>query len=126
MAVEPVEAELLIARSAFLVDEDFGLTREEVADGSISGIERYLELEDARKNAHRGFTDVLPSPHTLSDVVREFEYWKWLYWMRDAAAGELGFQHTEGLSRRSMTARTGLILDLLLSAPSTIRRLSVY
>ena len=53
-AMEPVEAELLISRSAFLVDENFGLTREEVADGSISGIERYLELEDARKDAHHG------------------------------------------------------------------------
>ncbi|HCF8172947.1 TPA: helix-turn-helix domain-containing protein [Klebsiella pneumoniae] len=98
-AMEPVEAELLISRSAFLVDENFGLTREEVADGSISGIERYLELEDARKDAHHGFTDVLPSPHTLSDVVREFDYWTWLYWIRDAAGRELGHQYSEGLSQ---------------------------
>ncbi|MDK6509602.1 helix-turn-helix domain-containing protein [Klebsiella oxytoca] len=98
-AIEPVEAEQLISRSIFLVDENFGLTEEEVGSGHIYGIDRYMELEDARKNAHHGFTDVLPSPHTLSDVVREFEYWKWLYWMRDAAAGELGLQHTEGLSQ---------------------------
>ncbi len=80
------------------MDEIFGLTQEEVADDFISGIDRHLELEDARKNARHGFTDVLPSPHTLSDVVREFEYWKWLYWIRDATGRESENQHSEGLS----------------------------
>ncbi|MDE9533072.1 helix-turn-helix domain-containing protein, partial [Xenorhabdus bovienii] len=31
----------------------------------------------------------LPEPHTLSDVVREFLYWDWLYQMRNVAAEEL-------------------------------------
>ncbi|MDC9591991.1 helix-turn-helix domain-containing protein, partial [Xenorhabdus sp. XENO-10] len=31
----------------------------------------------------------LPEPHTLSDVVREFLYWDWLYQMRNVAAKEL-------------------------------------
>ena len=83
----------------FLVVVNYGIVREEVGDGCIFGIDRYLELEDMRKNAHHGFTDVLPSPHTLSDVVREFEYWKWLYWVRVAAGRELGHQHSEGLNQ---------------------------
>jgi len=35
------------------------------------------------------FTDVLPEPHTLSDVIREIQYWDWLYLMRSAAYKEL-------------------------------------
>lgn len=43
--------------------------------------------------AQDGFSDVLPDPHTLSDVVREFEYWDWLYRMRNTASKELGDQY---------------------------------
>ncbi|WP_439291743.1 MULTISPECIES: hypothetical protein [Rahnella] len=35
------------------------------------------------------FTDVLPEPFTLSDVVREILYWDWLYSMRISAYREL-------------------------------------
>lgn len=35
------------------------------------------------------YTDVLPSPYTLSDVVREYQYWNWLSQMRVAAYKEL-------------------------------------
>ncbi|EBQ6225640.1 hypothetical protein [Salmonella enterica] len=35
------------------------------------------------------YTDVLPAPYTLSDVVREFQYWDWLSRMRVAAYKEL-------------------------------------
>ena len=35
------------------------------------------------------FTDVLPMPHTLSDVVREYKYWQWLSDMRRTAYREL-------------------------------------
>lgn len=65
------------------------MTEEEASSGSISGADRYFEVEDARKAAHDGFCDVLPDPHTLSDVVREFEYWNWLYHMRHTASKEL-------------------------------------
>lgn len=91
-ALEPVAAELLIDQSALLVGDDFGMTEEEASSGSISGTDRYFEVEDARKAAHNGFCDVLPDPHTLSDVVREFEYWNWLYEMRHTASKELGWE----------------------------------
>lgn len=35
------------------------------------------------------FTDVLPEPYTLSDVVREIQYWDWLSSMRNGAFREL-------------------------------------
>lgn len=92
-AMEPVVAEMLIDQSALLVGDDFGMTEEEASSGSISGADRYFEVEDARKAAHDGFCDVLPDPHTLSDVVREFEYWDWLYKMRHTASKELGWQY---------------------------------
>lgn len=92
-AMEPVAAELLIDQSALLVGDDFGMTEEESAEGATYGIERHLEVESARMVAQDGFSDVLPNPHTLSDVVREFEYWDWLYRMRNTASKELGWQY---------------------------------
>lgn len=92
-AMEPVAAELLIDQSALLVGDDFGMTEEESAEGAIYGIDRHLEVESARMVAQDGFSDVLPDPHTLSDVVREFEYWNWLYEMRHTASKELGWQY---------------------------------
>lgn len=92
-AMEPVAAELLIDQSVLLVGDDFGMTDEEKASGSISGLKRHLAVENARTEAHSGFCDVLPDPHTLSDVVREFEYWNWLYDMRHTASKELGWQY---------------------------------
>ncbi|WP_346429445.1 helix-turn-helix domain-containing protein [Superficieibacter sp. HKU1] len=92
-AMEPVAAELLIDQSALLVADDFGMTEEEASSGSISGADRYFEVEDVRMVAQDGFSDVLPDPHTLSDVVREFEYWDWLYRMRNTASKELGWTY---------------------------------
>lgn len=92
-AMEPVAAELLIDQSALLVGDDFGMTEEESAEGATYGIDRHLEVESARMVAQDGFSDVLPNPHTLSDVVREFEYWDWLYRMRNTASKELGWQY---------------------------------
>lgn len=92
-AMEPVAAELLIDQSALLVGDDFGMTEKESAEGATYGIERHLEVESARMVAQDGFSDVLPNPHTLSDVVREFEYWDWLYRMRNTASKELGWQY---------------------------------
>ncbi|MDU1089447.1 MAG: helix-turn-helix domain-containing protein [Leclercia adecarboxylata] len=91
-AMEPVAAELLIDQSALLVGDDYGMTPEEVDSGKLCGF-RGVEVDDARSEAHNGFCDVLPDPHTLSDVVREFEYWNWLYEMRHTASKELGWQY---------------------------------
>ncbi|AUV42569.1 helix-turn-helix domain-containing protein [Citrobacter freundii complex sp. CFNIH9] len=92
-AMEPVAAELLIDQSVLLVGDDFGMTEEESAEGATYGIDRHLEVESARMVAQDGFSDVLPDPHTLSDVVREFEYWNWLYEMRHTASKELGWHY---------------------------------
>ena len=77
-AMEPVEAELLISRSAFLVDEDFGLTRKkspmEVFQVS-SDIWNWMMLGKMHIMVSRMYCLHL----TLSDVVREFDYWTWLY-----------------------------------------------
>ncbi len=92
-AMEPSEAERLIATSSLRVESTYGMTPEEIGQG-IS-CDRYFEIEDARVIARDGFSDVLPSPHTLSDVVRELEYWHWLYTVRLAASEELGISFTE-------------------------------
>ncbi|KHN91532.1 helix-turn-helix domain containing protein [Pectobacterium actinidiae] len=88
-AMEPTEPERLIEQSGLLVDKHYGMTPDEVTSGELKGL-RCVDVADARSVAHRGFCDVLPEPHTLSDVVREFEYWRWLYAMRNAASKELG------------------------------------
>ncbi|WP_263063297.1 helix-turn-helix domain-containing protein [Dickeya dadantii] len=88
-AMEPTEPERLIAQSVFQVDEHYGMTPEEADSGELKGW-RIMEVQDARSVAHQGFCDVLPDPHTLSDVVREVEYWDWLYVMRSATRKALG------------------------------------
>lgn len=48
------------------------------------------EIDDQRRAYVDGYRDVLPEPHTLSDVVREFVYWDWLYSVRHTATKEPG------------------------------------
>lgn len=43
---------------------------------------------DKRRVLVAGARDVLPEPHTLSDTVREFQYWERLYTLRYAASHE--------------------------------------
>lgn len=89
VAMEDVEAERLIKSSArFIDDYDWGWTPEELEAGHI-GCGRMFEIEDQRRVMVDGYRDVLPEPHTLSDVVREFIYWDWLYSSRNAAGKEL-------------------------------------
>ncbi|MBD2786299.1 helix-turn-helix domain-containing protein, partial [Xenorhabdus sp. DI] len=61
---------------------------EEHAEGCMRG-DRINEVDKLRKAAAKGFAEQLPEPHTLSDVVREFLYWDWLYQMRSVASKEL-------------------------------------
>ncbi|MBI6548439.1 helix-turn-helix domain-containing protein [Xenorhabdus lircayensis] len=61
---------------------------EEHAEGCMRG-DRINEVDELRKAAAKGFAEHLPEPHTLSDVVREFLYWDWLYQMRRVATKEL-------------------------------------
>lgn len=92
VAMEDVEAERIIKSSAkFIDDYDWGWTPEELEAGHI-GCGRMFEIEDQRRVMVDGYRDVLPEPHTLSDVVREFIYWDWLYSSRNAAGKELGYE----------------------------------
>lgn len=91
-AMEDVEAERIIKSSAkFIDDYDWGWTPEELEAGYIGG-GRMFEIDDQRRDYVDGYRDVLPEPHTLSDVVREFVYWDWLYSVRNAAGKELGYE----------------------------------
>lgn len=89
-AIEDVEAELVIKSSSkFTDDYCWGWTDEELKAGSIGG-NRMFEIQDQRRALVAGYRDVLPEPQTLSDVVREFSYWDWLYQQRYTASRELG------------------------------------
>ncbi|CUR85150.1 hypothetical protein JQ098_004142 [Salmonella enterica subsp. enterica serovar Typhimurium] len=67
---EPVPAECLI-------ESRYGSYREIYCDYMQEGDGEFI------------YTDVLPAPYTLSDVVREYQYWDWLSQMRVAAHREL-------------------------------------
>ncbi len=91
-AMEDVEAERVIKSSAkFIDDYDWGWTPEELEAGHIGG-DRMFEIDEQRRVMVDGYRDVLPEPHTLSDVVREFVYWDWLYSVRHTAGQELGYE----------------------------------
>ncbi|EHD2952764.1 TPA: helix-turn-helix domain-containing protein, partial [Escherichia coli] len=73
-ALEDVEAERVIRSSQkFINDHLWGWTAAEKKAGRIDGI-RMNEIDDQRRAYVDGYRDVLPEPHTLSDVVREFVY----------------------------------------------------
>ncbi|HAZ3608059.1 TPA: helix-turn-helix domain-containing protein [Escherichia coli] len=91
-ALEDVEAERVIRSSPkFIDDYQWGWTADEKRLGSIDGI-RMNEIDDQRRAYVDGYRDVLPEPHTLSDVVREFVYWDWLYSVRHTATKEQGYE----------------------------------
>ncbi|MDN0102992.1 hypothetical protein [Yersinia bercovieri] len=88
-ALEPTKAEQLMEMvCGDIYDNDFGWTPKEKKKGCIEG-KRVTEVWDLRAQASKGFAGVLPEPHTLSDVVREFQYWQWLYTVRNAACKEM-------------------------------------
>ncbi|MDK9373408.1 helix-turn-helix domain-containing protein [Lelliottia sp. V106_10] len=95
-ALDDVEAEYVIKSSPkFIDDHRWGWTVSENKAGSING-GRMNEIDDQRRAFVDGYRDVLPDPHTLSDVVRELIYWDWLYWARNTAGNEL--EHEYGYS----------------------------
>ncbi|ECF6074986.1 helix-turn-helix domain-containing protein, partial [Salmonella enterica subsp. houtenae] len=120
VAMEDVEAERLIKSSAkFIDDYDWGWTPEELEAGYIGG-GRMFEIEDQRRDYVDGYRDVLPEPHTLSDVVREFVYWDWLYSSRNAAGKELGYEFGYSEHHNSVCDRERYLEKLL----TTIKPLS--
>ncbi|MDI3441636.1 hypothetical protein QLG07_19405 [Erwinia sp. V90_4] len=69
-AFDPVDAEVLI-------EDVYGPYQDIYCDYMSDKPEKFT------------FTDVLPEPYTLSDVIREIQYWDWVYLMRNAAYKEL-------------------------------------
>lgn len=103
-AMEDVEAERVIKSSTrFIEDYYWGWTAAEKKAQRIDG-SRSNEIDDQRREWVAGYRDVLPEPHTLSDVVREFIYWDWLYGVRQTAGKELGYEfgpdHHESVNDR--------------------------
>lgn len=91
-AMEDVEAERVIKSSTRFIDDYYwGWTAAEKKARRIDG-SRSNEIDDQRRAWVAGYLDVLPEPLTLSDVVREFIYWDWLYSVRQTASKELGYE----------------------------------
>ncbi|EDQ3264665.1 helix-turn-helix domain-containing protein [Salmonella enterica subsp. enterica serovar Mississippi] len=113
VAMEDVEVERIIKSSAkFIDDYDWGWTPEELEAGHI-GCGRMFEIEDQRRVMVDGYRDVLPEPHTLSDVVREFIYWDWLYQVRHTAGRELGYEYGYSEHHKSVYDRESYLEKLL-------------
>ncbi|EFH4499147.1 helix-turn-helix domain-containing protein [Escherichia coli] len=103
-AMEDVEPERVIKSSEKFIDDYYwGWTAAEKKAQRVDG-SRSNEIDDQRREWVAGYSDVLPEPHTLSDVVREFIYWDWLYGVRQTASKELGYEfgpdHHESVTDR--------------------------
>ncbi|WP_447871172.1 helix-turn-helix domain-containing protein [Serratia fonticola] len=73
----------------------WGWTEKEIEAQCVQGA-RCGEIDEQQKAISQGFVKQLPEPATLSDVVREFQYWDWLYSMRNSAGRELGNEYGDG------------------------------
>lgn len=96
-ALENTEAEnlMLVGELADIYEAFWGWSVEEIEQGWMGG-GRSLELDNLRREMANGFVEQLPQPHTLSDVMREYEYWSWLGSLRDRASKELGYEYGDG------------------------------
>lgn len=119
-AFEEVEAEHVIKSSPNFIDDHWwGWTTAEKKSGSIGG-RRMNEIDEQRRAMVEGYRDVLPEPRTLSDVVREFAYWDWLYEVRHTAGKELGHEFGYSEHHESIYDRERYLEKLL----STIKPVS--
>ncbi|WP_312384489.1 helix-turn-helix domain-containing protein [Atlantibacter subterraneus] len=120
-AFDDVEAERVIKSSTKFIDDYlWGWTTEELEAGHIGG-GRMTEIDDQRRAYVDGYRDVLPEPHTLSDVVREFVYWDWLYLMRHTAGMELGYEYGYSEHHESVYDREHHLEKLLTAIKPTSR-----
>ncbi|MEW5290313.1 helix-turn-helix domain-containing protein [Erwinia papayae] len=112
-ALENTEAEnlMLVGKIAAAYEGLWGWNEEEKEQGWMDG-GRSMEIDKLRKEMSKGFADQLPQPHTLSDVVREYEYWSWLCSLRDRAAKELGDTYGD-YERRYIYDREDYLENLL-------------
>lgn len=120
-AFENSEAERLIQSSPkYIDDHSWGWTAAEKKGGSINGT-RMNEIDGQRRELVDGYRDTLPEPHTLSDVVREFIYWEWLYSVRNTAGKELGHEFGYSEHHESVYDREHY-LDKLLTTIKPVTR----
>lgn len=120
-AFNDVEAERMIKSSTkFIDDYHWGWTTEELGAGHIGG-GRMVEIDYQRRVYVDGYRDVLPEPHTLSDTVREFVYWDWLYQVRNAAGKELGYEFGYSEHHQSVYDREFYLEKLLSTIPPVTR-----
>ena len=91
----PAEDLMLVGEAGEAYSGYWGWNEQEIADECVKGA-RCAEIDEQRKAISKGFARHLPEPGTLSDVVREFQYWDWLYGMRNRAEKELGYQYADG------------------------------
>lgn len=91
----PAEKMMLVGELADIYGPCWGWTKAEKKARCMHG-HRITEVNEKRQAASQGFTDQLPEPSTLSDVVREIEYWREIYWLRNCAAKELGYEYGDG------------------------------
>ncbi|CAM7666014.1 Helix-turn-helix domain-containing protein [Atlantibacter hermannii] len=116
-AFNDVEAERMIKSSTkFIDDHHWGWTTEELGAGHIVG-GRMVEIDYQRRVYVDGYRDVLPEPRTLSDTVREFVYWDWLYQVRNAAGKELGYEFGYSEHHQSVYDREFYLEKLLSTIP---------
>lgn len=112
-AMEDVEAERVIKSSTRFIDDYYwGWTAAEKKARRIDG-SRSNELDEKRRAWVAGYRDVLPEPHTLSDVAREFVYWDWLYGVRQIAGKELGDEFGYSEHHQSVYDRERYLEELL-------------
>ena len=120
-ALEDVEAERVIKSSQKFIDDHlWGWTAAEKTAGRIDGI-RMNEIDDQRRAYVDGYRDVLPEPHTLSDVVREFVYWDWLYSVRHTASKEQGDEYGYSEHHESVYDRERYLEKLLMTIKPVTR-----
>lgn len=114
----PAEDLMLVGEVGEAYSGYWGWTEQEIAEECVQG-RRCEEINEQVKAISKGFVSQLPAPATLSDVVREFQYWDWLYSMRNSAEKELGYQYADG-GRAHISDREDYLEPLL----STIKPVS--
>ncbi|QFH70970.1 helix-turn-helix domain-containing protein [Enterobacter sp. E76] len=120
-AFDDVEAERVIKSSPKFIDDHlWGWTAAEKKSSGING-SRMTEIDDQRRAFVDGYRDVLPEPCTLSNVVREFVYWDWLYQVRNTAGKELGYEFGYSEHHRSVYDREFYLEKLLATIPPVTR-----
>ena len=124
-ALENTEAEnlMLVGQIAEVYESGWGWSDEENEQGWMGG-SRLMEIDDQRREMSKGFADQLPRPHTLSDVVQEYEYWGWLRSLRDRASKELGYEHGD-YDRNYIFDRESYLENLLTTIGPVTRREAV-